>query len=146
MLCSLIEVYQHFGGMYHLHLQSLKFYSTCCLLGLLFDSEAGGSIFLWNVGKLVPITWHRSCNQSHENVQSIQHFLWRYNSFSLFFSFVINKHNLHIETDGFPLIQETKLKYVDLYTYSNPFWCILALSIWIMVLEFIILPSLFCSV
>jgi hypothetical protein len=63
-LCSLIEVSQHFGGTYYLHLQSVnrarnQEYSCClrlagCLLGLLFDSEYGGSTFLRNVRELVP--------------------------------------------------------------------------------------------
>jgi hypothetical protein len=69
-LCSLVEVYWHFRGMYCLHLQgvrvskgrkchaasihSLCFLLACCLLGLLFGPEDGGSLFLQNVSKPLP--------------------------------------------------------------------------------------------
>jgi hypothetical protein len=69
-LCSLVEVYWHFRGVYFLHLwglrvsqvrnhhaasiHSLCFLLACCLLGLLFGHEDGDRMFLQNVSKPVP--------------------------------------------------------------------------------------------
>jgi hypothetical protein len=40
--------------LYNRRCENLKSYRACCLLGLLFDPEAGGSMFLRNVRKLLP--------------------------------------------------------------------------------------------
>jgi hypothetical protein len=54
MLCSLLKVNRCFRGIYHFHLQGRALLVSCFhtgfSLGLFFDHEDGGDIFLWNVG------------------------------------------------------------------------------------------------
>jgi hypothetical protein len=51
--CSLVELYERFGGTYCLRLQNRRV-NSLCLLGLLFGPEDGGSTFLRNVVKRLP--------------------------------------------------------------------------------------------
>jgi hypothetical protein len=54
ILCIPVKNKQHFLGTYHFHIESSNYslVHTDFLLGLLFDSEDGGSIFLQDTGQL----------------------------------------------------------------------------------------------
>jgi hypothetical protein len=45
--CSLVEFYNYFGSF------PSSAYSACCFLGLFFNDENGGNMFLQNVSKLI---------------------------------------------------------------------------------------------
>jgi hypothetical protein len=56
-LCSLVQVYQRFGETYCVHLQEGA--QRVHFVGLLFETKNEGNMFLRNVGKLLPASYHR---------------------------------------------------------------------------------------
>jgi hypothetical protein len=60
MPCSLVEVFRRFGGTYCLQLQGqtkhqyYRLVLACYIVGLLFESEVGGTTFLRNVDRFLP--------------------------------------------------------------------------------------------